>query len=131
MVQNIDLAPTFLAMTGQKVPESMQGKSLVPLIRSEKPTDWRTEIYYHYHMQESPGRASHIVARHFGIRTDRYKLINVYDHDFWELYDLKKDPNEVKNLYSDPANQKLVAELKSRLAKLRKNLGETYGPDLN
>src|SRR5690625_2168299 len=87
LVQNIDYAPTLLDLTGVEVPGDMQGKSLVPLV-GEADTDWRDALYYHYY--EFPNE--HMVKRHYGIRTDRYKLIHFYnDIDEWELYDLQED----------------------------------------
>ena len=123
LVQNIDMAPTLLSMVGLDVPKTMQGASLVPLLKSEKPKAWRDAIYYHY--QESGGaRTQHRVAKHYGIRTQRYKLINVYEHDDWELYDLDKDPDEMDNIYADPANTKIVKQLKKQLEKLREQYGD-------
>jgi len=116
MVQNIDYAPTFLDIAGLSVPEEMQGQSLKPLLEG-KTANWRDAIYYHYY--EYPG--AHSVKRHYGIRTDRYKLIHFYrDIDEWELFDLKTDPEELHNLYTLPEHQELIGELKERLAVLRK-----------
>ena len=97
MVQNIDYAPTFLELAGATVPEDIQGVSLLPLLKGEHPADWRKSLYYHFY--EYP--AEHMVKRHYGVRTDRYKLIHFYnDIDEWELYDLQADPTEMHNLYS-------------------------------
>jgi arylsulfatase A-like enzyme len=94
----------------------MQGKSLLPLLNDQKPADWRREHYYHYY--EYP--AVHSVKRHYGINTDRYVLIHFYyDIDEWELYDLKNDPDEMKNVYNDPAFAEIRNNLKSRLKILR------------
>ena len=98
MVQNLDYAETFLAIAGAPIPDDMQGRSLVPLLRGEVPDDWRTAIYYHYYAFPS----IHMVARHYGIRTERYKLIRFYEFDEWELYDLERDPEELVNRYGDP-----------------------------
>ena len=126
LVQNLDMAPTFLQFAGLEVPESMQGLSLEPLLRGEQQPEWRDSIYYHYHQQDS-GRTSHMVARHYGIRTDRHKLIHVYDHDAWELYDLERDPFEVRNLYDDAAYAGVVGELKRELKGLRVSYGDESG----
>ena len=72
MVQNIDYAPTFLELAGVEVPEDIQGLSLLPLLKGEHPKDWRKSLYYHFY--EYP--AEHMVKRHYGVRTDRYKLIH-------------------------------------------------------
>jgi len=116
LVQNIDLAPTFLQLAGLPVPEDMQGESILPLLKSDKDSkDWRSGVYYHYY--EFPGE--HHVYRHFGIRTSRYKLIRFYgEKNFWELYDLEKDPSEMKNLYGTSAYRKVTDDLKHQLLDL-------------
>ncbi len=126
MVQNLDMAPTFLDAAGSEPVVEMQGESLVRLLEGRVPDGWRDAIYYHYHQQDS-GRTAHTVARHYGIRTERYKLIHVYDHDAWELYDLEIDPEEMHNLAGDPAHAELVAELRERLAGLRAQYGDDTG----
>ena len=114
LVQNIDYAPTFLELAGIAVPDDVHGKSLVPLITGKKTKDWRKSVYYHYY--EYPG--PHDVKRHYGIRTDRYKLIHFYnDIDQWELYDLKLDPNEVTNLYGRKGYEDLTKSLFDQLVK--------------
>lgn len=125
MVQNIDYAPTFLEMAGAPVPADIQGESLVPLLRGKAASkeekqrlkNWRDAIYYHYY--EYP--AEHAVRRHYGIRTDRYKLTHFYGHDVnaWELYDLKKDPHETNNLYGKPGQEKLQKQMHRRLEELQ------------
>ena len=108
LVQNIDIAPTLLDLAGQPIPEDMDGMSLLPLIKGES-TQWRQWLYYHYY--EYP--AEHSVCRHYGIRTDRYKLIHFYyDIDEWELYDLKSDPHEMNNLYGLTEYDSIVIQLK-------------------
>lgn len=115
MVQNIDYAPTFLELAGVDIPEDIQGVSLLPLLKGEEPSDWRTSLYYHYY--EYP--AEHAVKRHYGIRTERYKLIHFYnDIDEWELYDLQNDPAEMNNIYDE--NLPIVDSLKKELKELRK-----------
>ncbi len=117
MVQNIDFAPTLLELAGVEIPSDMQGVSLVPLLKGEKPGKWRDALYYHYY--EFP--AEHAVRRHYGIRTDRYKLIHFYnDIDTWELYDLQSDPHEMKNLIDDPSYDKVEKKLRKQLDGLRK-----------
>jgi arylsulfatase A-like enzyme len=117
MVQNIDYAPTFLELAGVEVPEDIQGVSLLPLLKGEHPADWRQSLYYHYY--EYP--AEHMVKRHYGVRTDRYKLIHFYnDIDVWELYDLQADPTEMKNLYGQPGYEQVTADLKAELERLEK-----------
>ena len=120
LVQNLDYAETFLEAAGVPVPDDMQGRSLVPLLRGEQPTDWRDAIYYHYY--EFP--SVHMVARHYGIRTDRYKLIRFYQFDEWELYDLEKDPDELRNVYDDPAYRGIATSMAVRLGELRAQYGD-------
>ena len=117
MVSNIDLAETFLDMAGAEVPPDMQGRSMVPVLKGKTPSDWRKEHYYHYY--EYPG--SHMVKRHYGISTERYKLIHYYyDIDEWELFDRQDDPMEMKNVYNDPSYSGIRSELHERLAALMK-----------
>ena len=115
LVQNLDYAGTFLEIAGVEIPSDMQGRSLVPLLRGETPEDWRDAIYYHYHGFP----AVHMVARHYGIRTERYKLIRFYQFDEWEFYDLVEDPDELENLFGDPRYIDEIAVLAERLGRLR------------
>ena len=123
MVQNIDYAPTFLEMAGAEVPDDIQGVSLVPLLKNNSsPKHWRDALYYHFY--EYP--AEHAVKRHYGIRTERYKLIHFYnDIDEWELYDLQEDPHEMHNLYGHPEMHEVQQQLHRRLKELQEEYGET------
>ena len=115
LVQNIDFAPTFLDLARTKIPNDMQGMSLLPLF-SNKNSNWRDALYYHYY--EYPG--IHMVKRHFGVRTKRYKLIHFYyDVDEWELYDLEKDPQEMNNIYDNPDYAEVRKQMHKRLEELR------------
>jgi arylsulfatase A-like enzyme len=116
MVQNLDYAETFLDIAGATIPDDMQGLSLVPLLKGENPQDWRKSIYYHYYEYPSV----HMVPRHNGIRTNRYKLMHFYQFDEWEFYDLKSDPDEYNNLYNNPEYQSLVKRMKNQLNQLEK-----------
>lgn len=118
LVQNLDLAPTILDIAGAEIPEKMQGHSLVPLLK-KKSSDWREAVYYHYY--EGPP-AVHKVARHHGVRTDRYTLAHFYNKDEWELFDLKKDPEQLESVYGDPE----YAEVQKRLKVKLKELVEEY-----
>lgn len=121
MTLNIDFAPTLLDMAGVKIPDEMQGESFAPLLNGEGVEQWRDAIYYHYY--EYP--KWHHVQPHYGIRTDRYKLIHFYyDIDVWELYDLQEDPNELSNLYNDPEHSALIASLKDELKQLQVLYGD-------
>jgi arylsulfatase A-like enzyme len=121
LANNTDFAATFLELAGVPVPAEMQGRSLAPLFTGGAPADWRHEIYYRYY--HDPGH--HQTRAHYGIRTDTHKLIHYWKADQWEFFDLVNDPDELKNLYGSPATQPLVAELKVRLAKLKRDLGDT------
>lgn len=114
IVSNLDFAETFLDAADVSIPEDMQGHSLLPLCKGNTPNDWRKSFYYHYY--ENPG--PHNVARHYGVSNGTHKLIHLYQLegqsiDDWELFDLKADPNELKNVYNDPA----YAEVQSQLLK--------------
>jgi arylsulfatase A-like enzyme len=116
IVSNLDFAETFLDIAGVNIPPDMQGKSMVPILRGQRPADWRKEHYYHYY--EYP--AVHSVKRHYGISTGRYVLIHFYyDVDEWELYDLQTDPDEMNNVYNDPAYSQVRKDLSARLRELR------------
>lgn len=118
---NCDFAPTFLELAGAEIPADMQGRSLVPCFSGTPPNPWRDAIYYRYY--HDPGH--HDTRAHYGIRTDTHKLIHYWKQDQWELYDLLQDPDEMRNLYSDPASRKLVDQLKARLAALKQEVGDT------
>ena len=121
LVQNIDYAPTFLELAGADVPEDIHGVSLLPLLKGEKPANWRKSLYYHFY--EYP--AEHMVKRHYGVRTDRYKLIHFYnDIDQWELYDLEKDPAELNNLYGQKEYESIATELKKEMLKLQEQYND-------
>ena len=133
MALNIDFAETWLDYAGVSVPEDMQGASLRPLLKGETPEDWRTSMYYRYWMHLS----HHHVPAHYGIRTDRYKLIYYYGEALgttgsidepkppeWELFDLEKDPNEMCSVYDDPAYADIVSELTAELYRLKAEAGD-------
>ena len=90
------------------------------LLRGEEPADWRDAIYYHYYGYP----AVHMVARHHGVRTERYKLMHFYEFDEWELYDLEVDPDERVNVADAPAYAALRAKLEVRLDELRDHYGD-------
>ena len=121
MVLNLDLAPTLLDYAGVSKPADMQGESFRKLVAGKK-VPWRDAIYYHYY--EYP--AVHMVKRHYGIRTERYKLIHFYyDVDEWELYDLENDPMEMKSVYNDPSYFEIQVNLHKKLNDLRKYYGDS------
>ncbi len=120
MVLNVDFAPTFLAAAGLPAPADMQGKSALELLAGNTPAGWRTDMYYRYYHYP----ADHRVQPHIGVRTLTHKLIHFNKIDQWELYDLTVDPREKRNLIREPGQQAKVAELKSRLMALKKELGD-------
>lgn len=130
LMMNLDFAPTMLEFAGLKVPEDMQGRSFKNnAITGEG--KFRNATYYHYF--EYPG--AHAVKRHYGIRTDQYKLIHYYHNvDEWELFDLEKDPKEMNNVYEDSEYTSIVQNLKSELEKLQIRYQDTpdnFLPNLN
>lgn len=117
MVQNLDFAQTFLDAAGVDAPSGMQGESLMPLLSGDTAAWTRDAVYYHYY--EYPG--FHMVKRHYGIVTTEYKLAHFYyDVDEWELYDRKKDPLELNNVYDNPAYASVVSTMKTKLSDIRK-----------
>jgi arylsulfatase A-like enzyme len=120
MILNVDFAPTFLEFAGLPVPSDVQGRSLKPLLSGRTPDDRRKSWYYRYYHYP----ADHRVQPHYGVRTESHKLIYFNRIDQWELFDLKSDPRELKNVVNNPQNAKLVAELKSELSRLRKELDD-------
>lgn len=118
MAANVDFAPTFLDIAGEKIPAEMQGRSLLPIFRGAEPTDWRTSLYYRYY--NDPGH--HHTAAHLGVRTNTQKLICFWKKNEWEFYDLVKDPDELHNLYNEPTQQDAIAKLKEEILRLKKEL---------
>jgi arylsulfatase A-like enzyme len=122
MVQNLDYAQTFLEAAGIPAPADMQGESLLPLLTGNAESWTRDAVYYHYY--EYP--AVHMVKRHYAIVTEQYKLVHYYyDVDEWELIDRIKDPQELRNVYDDPAYAPVVTELHRKLEALRKQYGDS------
>lgn len=115
MTQNIDYAPTMLDVAGIPIPSWMQGLSLKPLISGKQKQLPRDYLYYHYY---EFGR-DHTVIPHLAIRGYGYKLIYFYTVDEWELYDLKVDPQEQKNLIQSAGHRKIAEQMKNELKKLR------------
>lgn len=118
MVLNVDFAPTLLDAAGETVAADIQGRSFLPLLKGETPKDWRTSMYYRYYHYPM----HHKVQPHYGIRTERYKLIYFNKINQWELYDLDKDPKEMRNIYGDAAQAELIKKLKEEMYKLKKEL---------
>ncbi|MEM7231865.1 MAG: sulfatase [Planctomycetota bacterium] len=115
---NLDFAPTLLEAIGAKRPKSFQGVSLLPLLKGQTPETWRQSLYYRYY------RSHFKTEPHYGVRTKRYKLIHFPSPGHWELFDLEKDPLEMKNLYADPEAKATRESLVNELARLRKQYGD-------
>ena len=122
LVQNIDYAPTILELAGAEIPEDIHGESLLPLLKGEKWNPERKALYYHYY--EFPDE--HAVRPHYGVRTERYKLIHFYGEDYseWELFDLAADKNELCNIYGTAGTEQLTDSLKGLLRELQVLYGE-------
>jgi arylsulfatase A-like enzyme len=120
LVSTLDFAQTFLDAAGLPAPAEMQGRSLRPILAGNRPADWRTAFYYQYFEWPAP----HRVRPHYGVVTDRYKLVHFFGtaDDYWELYDTEKDPRELRNVLADPAYAAARKQLEGQLAQLRTEL---------
>jgi arylsulfatase A-like enzyme len=129
IVLNVDFAQTFLELAGVDAHPRMQGRSLVPVLHGETPGDWQTSMYYRYweHLSEP-----HRVQAHYGVRTKTHKLIYYYAQALgqpptkderrepeWELFDLVRDPHELRSVYADPEYAGVRDELTAELARLQ------------
>ncbi len=127
LIQNIDYAPTFLEMAGQDAPAEIQGRSIVPLLKDENADGWRESLYYAYYEL-----GEHRVPQHFGVRTHQHKLIYFPGTDEWHLFDLKKDPQEMRNVHDDPAYAETVKAMRAEYDRLREEYEapsyEKYAP---
>ncbi|MBP1767422.1 MAG: sulfatase, partial [Candidatus Aminicenantes bacterium] len=122
LLSNLDFGPTFLEAAGLETPSAMQGRSFLPLVTGGTVPGWPQSVYYHYY--EYP--AVHMVKRHYGVRTRRHKLIRFYhDIDAWELYDLEKDPRELRNVWADASYSGIRRELENELARLQRQYGDS------
>ena len=134
VITNADFAPTFLDYAGLPTPPKMQGRSFRANLAGNTPADWPRSMYYRYWMH----MAHHANPAHYGVRTGRFKLIFFYGLPLdakgavdqptepgWELYDLENDPNELNNVYNDPAYAGTVKKLKTELLRLKEKLGDT------
>ena len=135
MILNIDFAPMFLDYAGGKAPGEMQGRSFRANLERHTAHDWRKSMYYRYWMHNT---SDHHVPAHYGVRTDRWKLIYYYgkplgmrganppdtDPD-WELFDMRNDPHEMQNLYHDPKYGPEIRKLKLELQKKQQEAGDT------
>jgi len=136
IIANVDITPSLLDMLKAPIPDKMQGKSFFPLLKGE-PTEWDNTLYYRYWMHRD------MTPAHFGIRTERYKLIYYYGLNLdtnsfghpdtepaWELYDLQNDPLEMHNVYNKTDYKQVQEQLKVQLANKRKQVGDTDLEDM-
>ena len=125
LIQNLDFAPTFLDYAGAPIPEDIQGESFRNIVNQKK-ENGRDAIYYTYYEYPSV----HMVKRHYGVRTERYKLMHFYyDIDEWELYDLEEDPTEMNNLYGQKEYEEIQKKMHLRLSELREKYGDSDALD--
>ena len=121
LIQNLDFAPTFLDYAGIEIPSNIQGKSFRNIV-NQTHSEWRDAIYYTYYEYPSV----HMVKRHYGVRTHRYKLMHFYyDIDEWEMYDLEEDPSEMNNIYDNPEYVNIKDMMHERLIDLRNKYGDS------
>jgi arylsulfatase A-like enzyme len=141
MALNIDIAPTILDYAGVPIPETMQGRSLRPILEGKPPQDWRQSVYYSYYENSwalsGKGKEAmadpsfqfftpHRIGPHRGVRTATHKLIHYYaEGDYFELFDLTRDPDELNNIYGQPAAAGVQQQLAAELARLRQYYGDT------
>lgn len=124
MCLNIDIAPTLLEMSGTPVPDWMQGRSLVPLLRGDT-TGWRRSFLFEYFVDDAYPYAGPTML---AVRTDRYKLVDSFlEDDIDELYDLQEDPGEMRNLIAEPLYDSLRQALRTELERLKVEL--KFNPD--
>ena len=122
LVQNLDFAQTFLDAAGVAALPDMQGESILPVLTGSMDGWNREAVYYHYY--EYP--AEHMVNRHYAIVTKTYKLIHYYfDQDYWELIDRENDPQELHNMYNDPAYAAIQKKLHQQLEDIREKYGDS------
>lgn len=139
MVLNVDFPALFLDLADVTIPAEFQGRSFRSILGGESPADWRSSFYYRYWMH----KAHHNVYAHYGVRTHEYKLIYYYNDALgqegavdetyepeWELFDLRSDPQEMRNVYGDPGYAEVVRDLKRELHRLQDEVAdERYALD--
>jgi arylsulfatase A-like enzyme len=120
MIQNIDYAPTIMEMAGGHAPDGLHGRSLVPVLRGETPSDWRESIYYRYFSE-----SGHNVPQHYGVVTASHTLFYLPESKEWQLFDHGKDSRQMRNVHNDPAYADTVKKLETELTRLRQHYGDT------
>ena len=131
---NVDFAPTFLDFAGLTIPSYMQGESLKPLLNQTDIQNWQQVAYHRYWMHRDP---DHNAYSHYGIRTQKYKLIYWYNEGFdlpgtnhggedkeWELFDCEQDPLELFNIFNDPNYHEIIVKLTQILEEKMQEIGD-------
>ncbi|WP_250917799.1 sulfatase family protein [Streptomyces albipurpureus] len=134
LAMNVDFAQTFLDYANVEALPRMQGATLREVLKGETPDDWRSSVYYRYWEHDD---GIHHVWAHYGVRTDRYKLVYYYADGLglpgtsetvmepeWELFDLQEDPWEMRSVYHDPAYAQVRRELEAELARVQEEIGD-------
>lgn len=119
MVLNLDFAEAFLDFARVPIPADMQGQSFKSIAQGRAvPADWRHAMLYTF-CERGFG-----IGPHEGVRTDRYKLIHfLYGDRGWERFDLREDPDELRNLYASPEHDGLAETLRKTLSDLKTSYG--------
>lgn len=130
IIENVDYPALMLDFAGATIPDSMQGRSFREVCETgQEPAGWKQAAYYRYWMH----MAHHDNPGEMAIRTKNYKLIYFYGADYkggyqtppaWELYDLKRDPSELNNVYDNPEYKNVRNQLKAQFAQLRLDVGD-------
>jgi len=118
LVCMLDFAPTFLEIAGAKIPEDLQGRSIMSLLQGRTPAEWREGVYYHFY-------TGYGIPEHYGVRTKTHKLLHFptfRDGSYWELFDLTEDADELTNVYTKPEYQDVSKTLHALLTAYEKKL---------
>jgi N-acetylglucosamine-6-sulfatase len=119
VVANIDIAPTILEAAGLKAPSDMDGQSFLSVAEG-KQTSWREHLLYEYYWEWAFPQTPTI----FALRGERYKYIHYYGiWDINELFDIKADPKETRNLISSAEHQEVVKQLRQQMFDLLERSG--------
>lgn len=121
-VLNLDLPSTFLDLAGAPVPAHYQGRSLRPMLTDSVPADWRSETFHEHFAVRNR------IPAYEGVRTARFKYARYFDHSHEFLHDLQNDPDELKNLASDPAHAATLTQLRARTDALVSQYGGPLPP---
>jgi arylsulfatase A-like enzyme len=123
-VLNVDIAPTFCAMAGVKAPAAMQGCDITPLLHGQTPAAWRTDFLYQFKW------SSEVITASEAVCSKDWKYIRWVGHRTEELFDLRNDPLETRDLSKDPAHAADLARLRARCDELKREVGGSTLQDL-